>query len=35
MPGLGEDESSFEQLSQGQKILKRAANRKSAQLSRK
>jgi PAS domain S-box-containing protein len=35
MPGLGENESSFEQLSQGQKVLKRAANRKSAQLSRK
>jgi PAS domain S-box-containing protein len=35
MPGLGLNESSFEQLSRGQKVLKRAANRKSAQLSRK
>jgi PAS domain S-box-containing protein len=35
MPGLREGESSFEHLSQGHKVLKRAANRKSAQLSRK
>jgi PAS domain S-box-containing protein len=35
MAGLGENESSFEHLSRGQKVLKRAANRRSAQLSRK
>jgi PAS domain S-box-containing protein len=35
LAGLGENESSFEHLSAGQKVLKRAANRRSAQLSRK
>jgi PAS domain S-box-containing protein len=35
MADLGEGESSFEKLTQGHKVLKRAANRRSAQLSRK